>query len=141
VAPLALVQYRGRWLLHAREDGTQTNKSFLLSRIVGEVKVTAKSFPKPPEHQAEEALKALDEFWQQQTAKVRVERGSDAATRLGKRRGTAEDEDGVLTLHYSDLNLFADELASYGPEALVVSPSQLREAVRARLERTAADHG
>ena len=37
--------------------------------------------------------------------------------------------------------LLADELAGFGPEVLVISPPELRDAVRARLMRTAADHG
>ena len=47
----------------------------------------------------------------------------------------------ALTLHYSDIDLFADELAGYGPEVLVEAPDELRAAVSSRLERTAADHG
>jgi proteasome accessory factor B len=47
----------------------------------------------------------------------------------------------MLTLHYSDIDLFADELAGYGPEVLVLSPDELRIAVRDRLLRTVADHG
>jgi proteasome accessory factor B len=70
-----------------------------------------------------------------------VQPGSDADTRLGKRRGASVSDSGALELHYSDVNIFADELASYGPEALVVTPQELRDAVKARLERTAADHG
>ena len=48
---------------------------------------------------------------------------------------------GELELHYSDVNIFADELAGFGPEVLVIGPPELRAAVIARLERTAADHG
>lgn len=141
VAPLALVQHRGHWLVHAREEHTGASKSFLLSRVVGPVKLTAKTFPKPEGDQGEAALKALEQFWDQQTAAVRVRPGTDAAARLGKRRGTVHDDGGILTLHFSDLDLFADELAGYGPEAMVISPPELRAAVRMRLERTAADHG
>jgi proteasome accessory factor B len=47
---------------------------------------------------------------------------------------------GALRLHYSDANIFADELAGYGPEALVLSPRALREAVRGRLLRTVEEH-
>lgn len=141
VAPLALVQHRGRWLLSGREEGSELAKSFLLSRIVGPVKQTGKTFPKPEGDQGAAALASLDEFWEQQTAEVQVTPGSDAAARLAKRRGTTPTDSGALILHFSDFNLFADELASFGPEVLVRSPAQLRDAVRTRLERTAADHG
>jgi len=79
--------------------------------------------------------------WNRNTAVVEVEAGSDAATRLHKRRGTVETAPGTLALHYADANILADELAGFGPEVLVVSPSTLRDAVRTRLERTVADHG
>ena len=47
----------------------------------------------------------------------------------------------TLTLHYSDADLLADELAGFGPEVLVLGPESLRGAVRDRLLRTEADHG
>jgi proteasome accessory factor B len=65
--------------------------------------------------------------------------GSDAATRLLKRRGTTADGN-TLTLHYADANILADELSGHGPEVLVVSPPELRDAVRSRLEQTGSLH-
>lgn len=141
VEPLALVQHQGRWHLFAHDPSASSTKTFLLTRIVTQVTTLAATFVPPAPGQADVALAELDALWNSQTAIVEVEDGTDAATRLGKRRGSAMSESGMLTLHYSDLNIFADELASFGPEALVISPSELREAVRSRLERTAADHG
>ena len=46
-----------------------------------------------------------------------------------------------LEVPYVDLHVFADELASYGPEVYVVSPQALRDEVIAHLERTLAVHG
>jgi proteasome accessory factor B len=141
VEPLALVQHQGRWHLFAQEAGTEVTKTFLLRRIVSQITTTGKSFIPPAGNQSERALRELDELWNSYTAVVLVEPGSDAATRLHKRRGTVETEPGTLELHYSDSNILADELAGYGPEVLVLSPGDLRDAVRARLMRTAADHG
>jgi proteasome accessory factor B len=141
VEPLALVQHQGRWHLFATDQSTSTTKTFLLRRIVTQVSVLAATFEPPSPGQADLALFELEAVWNSNSAIVLVDDGTDAATRLGKRRGATEPEPGTLSLHYSDLNIFADELAGYGPEALVVSPPELREAVRSRLERTAADHG
>ncbi|WP_309616864.1 WYL domain-containing protein [Salinibacterium sp.] len=141
VAPLALVQHQGRWHLYAHEPESATTKTFLLRRIVTQVTTLTSTFDAPPPGQADIALSELEAVWNSNTAVVEVEPGTDAATRLGKRRGASVARPGILNLHYSDLNIFADELAGYGPEALVVSPPDLRDAVRARLERTAADHG
>jgi proteasome accessory factor B len=141
VAPIALIQHEGRWMLHAEDQDAGGTRNFLLRRIVTEVTTTNKRYEPFPPAAMETALAELEQIWDERTATVEVEPESDAATRLGKRRGTHPGDDGTLTLHYSDLNLVADELAGYGPEVLVLSPPELREAVRSRLERTAADHG
>ncbi|MFP3416664.1 WYL domain-containing protein, partial [Bacillus sp. SIMBA_074] len=44
VAPLALVQHQGRWHLQGIDHGAQGSRTFLLSRIVGPVKLTSRSF-------------------------------------------------------------------------------------------------
>ncbi len=141
VAPLALVQHQGRWHLHALEPGTRLTKTFLLRRIVSRVTTTGATVAAPVGDQTARALAELEEVWDSHTAEVEVAASSDAAARLAKRRGTEVLRDGVLRLHYSDSNIFADELAGYGPEVLVLSPPVLRAAVRARLLTTAATHG
>ena len=141
LAPLALVQHQGRWHLYAEDTESGTTKTFLLRRIVSQVTTLAKTFPVPPADTKDRALLELEDVWNRNTAIVEVEPGTDAATRLRRRRGSSVAASGALELHYSDTNIFADELASFGPEALVISPPELREAVRTRLERTAADHG
>jgi proteasome accessory factor B len=140
VAPIALIQHEGRWLLHAEDQDAGSTRNFLLRRIVTPITTTNKHYKAFKPAATARALAELDEIWLERTASVEVEPGSDAATRLGKRRGTAPDES-CLTLHYSDLDLLADELAGYGPEVLVISPPDLRAAVRDRLTLTAADHG
>lgn len=141
VEPSALVQHQGRWHLYARERGTAVSKTFLLRRIVSQVSTTGATFEPSVADQAAVALLELDEVWASHTAEVEVVPESDAATRLLKRRGTTELSGGALQLHYSDANIFADELAGYGPEVLVLSPPVLRAAVRARLLKTVESHG
>jgi proteasome accessory factor B len=141
VAPLALVQHQGRWHLYADEPASRATRTFLLRRIVSDVTPTGESFDPPGADQSEIALAELDAVWNSHTAVVEVDPGTDAATRLGKRRGTVVAASGALELHYSDANILADELAGFGPEVLVLAPPDLRAAVRSRLTRTAADHG
>jgi proteasome accessory factor B len=160
VIPLALVQYQGRWHLSAEEfvasglspdsDDQGVHKTYLLRRIVGPV-VTGKAAPARPGDHAAAALSGLDAVWEQGVAEVQVVCDSDAATRLTNRRGTEHLADvpatapgpaeARLRLHYVDGNILADELAGFGPEVLVLSPPDLRDAVVARLEKTARDHG
>lgn len=141
VAPLALVQHQGRWHLYAAEPESGATKTFLLRRIVSPVLLTTTSTAAPPADASERALAELDDVWNRRVALVEVEPATDAASRLAKRRGTTITESGAMQLHYSDVNIVADELASFGPEVLVISPPELRDAVRDRLETTAADHG
>lgn len=141
VAPLALVQHSGRWHLFADEPDSKSTKTFLLRRIVSDVTTTNQSFPAPTGDPTAAAFAGLEAVWQSHTAIVEVEPATDAATRLGKRRGAVATASGALELHYTDRNIFADELAGFGPEVLVLSPPDLRDAVRERLERTVADHG
>ena len=141
VAPIALIQHRGRWLLHAEDRDAEATRNFLLRRIVTPVSTTNGRYAAFPPEATERALAELEVIWTARTAVVEVEPNSDAAVRLTKRRSTTTTGEGALQLHYTDLELFADELAGFGPEVLVVSPPELRAAVISRLERTAADHG
>jgi proteasome accessory factor B len=141
VAPIALIQHQGRWLLHAEDQNVHQTRNFLLRRIVTPVTSTRQGFEPFAADATDRALDDLERVWDERVAAVEVLPGSDAATRLGKRRGTTASADGTLALHYTDINLFADELAGFGPEVLVRSPRELRDAVIMRLERTAADHG
>jgi proteasome accessory factor B len=142
VAPIALIQHNGRWMLHGEDLDAGGTRNFLLRRIVTPVTTTnTKSPPVDKSAATSRALAELEQIWEERRATVEVEPDSDAATRLGKRRGTAHESATSLTLHYSDLDLLADELAGYGPEVVVSAPPELRDAVRSRLARTAADHG
>jgi predicted DNA-binding transcriptional regulator YafY len=122
--------------LRSRESAT-----FLLSRIVGSVEPTGQSFPDEGGDHAARALAELDAIWANGVGVIEVTPGTDAAARLARRKGSAITADNHVTLHYSDMNLLADELAGYGPEVLVISPPWLRDAVRTRLEQTAEAHG
>jgi proteasome accessory factor B len=140
VAALALIQHQGRWHLHAVEPDTGATKTFLLRRIVSQVVPTGKTFTPDGIDHTRAALAELEQLWNSHTVEVAVVPDSDAATRLNKRRGTRVATSGNLLLHYSDANIVADELTSYGPEVLVVSPPELAAAVSARLRLVAEAH-
>jgi proteasome accessory factor B len=140
VKPLALVQHQGRWHVYAHDDA-DVAKTFLLRRVVSSVSITGKTFEPFTGDATAVSLAELDAVWNSHVAVVDVEAGSDAAVRLAKRRGTTVTAEGHLEIHFSDANILADELAGFGPEAFVISPTVLRDAVVARLERTLADHG
>ncbi|RNE59367.1 helix-turn-helix transcriptional regulator [Cryobacterium tepidiphilum] len=151
VAPLAVVLHEGRWHLHAADQESGQRRTFLLSRIVGPVTpVPGKTFTPEPDGQAHHALEALDRLWEANTARVRVVPESEAELLLRKRTageagpaGRAEEPAGTdqaLILHFTDIDILADELAGFGPEVLVLDPPRLQEAVMERLRRVAEAH-
>lgn len=138
VAPLALVRFAGRWYVYGQDHGRGRPRTFLLSRVVGAVEPTGERFAAPPGNHAADALESLRAVAAAHTARIRIDEGTDAAARL-VRRGTVT-ADGDLELHYADTALLADELASFGPELVVLGPSELADAVRDRLRTAARQH-
>lgn len=132
IRPLALVDYEARWHVFGVDVDIDADRMFLLSRIVGDVRITAKGFPPQlREGAGERALSGLEQVASQNSALLEVTPGTEASLRLG-RRATAAPTQGIL-VPFVDLHILADELASYGPEVRVVEPTALREAVIARL--------
>lgn len=141
VEPYAVVLHEGRWHLHGRDRDADGLRTYLLSRIVGPVEVLpGVSFEAPPADVQDRILGELEALRLQNTADLAVTAGSDAEVRLGKRAVLRDDDRGVISLHYTDAAVFADELAAYGPEVRVISPAELRDAVRARLAIVVAAH-
>ena len=136
VQPLALVEYEARWHLFAHDMDADCDRMLLLTRIVGDVVVTAETFPAElREGAGERALASLEAVASAHSALLEVTPGTEAALRLGRRAQPAAQG---IRLPYVDLHILADELASYGPEVRVVEPERLRAAVIERL-RSAAD--
>lgn len=131
IRPLALVDYEARWHVYGVDVDIEADRMFLLSRIVGEVRVTSTSFaPELRDGAGERALAGLERVAAQNAALLEVTPGTEAALRLGRRATPARQG---ITVPFVDLHILADELASYGPEVRVVEPAALRDAVIARL--------
>jgi len=138
IRPLALVEYEGRWHVFGFDRDQDAERTFLLARIASTVQVTKRSFdPALRDGAGEKALRGLAEVADRQRALLEVAPGTEAALRLHRRAMPAEQ--GVY-VPFVDVHVFADELASYGPEVRVVEPAELRDQVIARLERTLALH-
>ena len=137
--PLALVEYEARWHVYGVDLDLDADRTFLLSRIVGDVDITRETFDEGLRSGAgERALHGLDEVASRNSALIEATPGTEAALRLA-RRGTPAGQG--LRVPYVDAHIFADELASYGPEVRVVAPEDLRENVIARLRAAIAANG
>jgi proteasome accessory factor B len=135
IAPLAVVLHEGRWHLYGNDQEAGATRTFLLARIVGTVVTVPGVVASTPDGDpGQRALAELDALWQTQVALITVEPGSDAAVRLSK-RGLPGSEAASVELHYTDVNILADELTGFGPEVYVISPPALVDAVLSRLKR------
>lgn len=137
--PLALVEYEGRWHVFGFDLDQQAERTFLLSRVSSDVRITKREFdPALRDGAGDRALRGLREVADRQRALLEVDPGTEAALRLTRRGTTAEQG---IRVPYVDAEVFADELASYGPEVRVVEPADLRAKVIRRLQRTLDLHG
>ncbi|CAH0178885.1 MULTISPECIES: WYL domain-containing protein [unclassified Microbacterium] len=137
--PLALLDFEARWHVYGIDQDADDERTFLLSRIVGDVTVTRTSFaPGLRDGAGERALAGLNAVAARNSALVEITPGTEAALRLGRR---ARAEKQGFSVPFVDLHIFADELASYGPEVRVVEPAVLRDAVIERLAAIVAAHG
>jgi proteasome accessory factor B len=138
IRPLALVDYEARWHVFGIDVDIDEDRMFLLSRVVGDVKITTTGFdPVLRDGAGERALAGLERVAAQNSALLEVTPGTEAALRLGRRAAPAPQG---ITVPFVDLHIFADELASYGPEVRVVEPAGLRDAVIDRLEAVVVAH-
>lgn len=138
IRPLALVDYESRWHVFGIDIEANADRTFLLSRIVGEVSITRTSFdPALRVGAAARARAGLSELAARQRARIEITPGTEAAMRLGTRIIPAEQG---AWLPYVDAHIVAEELASYGPEVRVVEPPSLRELVLDRLRAALSAH-
>lgn len=151
IEPLALIQFDGHWLVSGYDLDRGAERRFVLSRIEGPVRKTGPfgEGRRIDPDAAARALRALEAHAGSQLAEIALAPGGDAEVRLGRRGRPAEGAPSrpapehwtVIELGYSDIELFADELAGYGPELAVLGPPTLRAEVIRRLEAVVAEHG
>ena len=139
VSPMALVNHEGRWHLYAHEKDSDRFKTFLLRRIVSSVTLLPDSSPEAPLGVTGRALDELEALYQQQVATIRVSLDSDAWSALSKRRGT-EIVGQSLVVHFTDADIFAEELCSYGDDVVVIKPPSLVTAVTRHLKTVVSAH-
>ncbi|WP_084502402.1 helix-turn-helix transcriptional regulator [Microbacterium indicum] len=140
VRPLALVQFEGRWHLHAHDTHFDEARTFLLVRIVSPVVETGERFdPALRVGAGERAIAGLRDVASRNRALIEATPGSEAALRLARRAVPGAEGRGTAVA-YIDQHVLADEIASYGPDARVVEPESLRELVVLRLAEAERVH-
>jgi len=138
VSPWALVNHEGRWHLYGEEAGRP--KTFLLRRITSSVSLTSSASTPSPVNAADVALKELNDLKANQVALLLVTPGSDAYPMLIARGGSPV-EGNLVRVHYTDVDIFAQELTALGKDVKVQDPSQLRDRVIGNLKQLVRAHG
>lgn len=135
VEPWGLGSRFAQWYLVGFDRARGAQRYFRLSRFTSAVTMLEKdSYTPPVGFSARAELDKLPEL-PLRTAVVDVRQGRV----LGLRKKAAEPlgapDDGWdrLEVAYRDSEVLGEELASYGPNVVVVSPEELRDAVRRRL--------
>ena len=141
VQPWGVVWWHGRWYLVGHDTARDDVRVFRLSRIVDEPALVGP--PHAVEPPADVDLTALVARMAgeepRSTATVRMRAGSGWALRREASAVTpAEEGWDLLELGYSDPERFADRVAGYGADAVVVSPDEARDAVVRRLQALAS---
>jgi proteasome accessory factor B len=139
VSPLALVNHEGRWHLYSHETSTGVAKTFLLRRIVSSVKALPDPAHPASDSVSAEALRDLEEVYNSHIATLEVRANSDAWSALSQRRG-AHSDGHTLSVNYTDSDIFATELCSFGDDVTVLAPQDLRDRVVAHLKNLVKHH-
>jgi proteasome accessory factor B len=137
--PWGVVNRHGRWYVAGRDRGRDATRVFRLSRIAGPVKFCgpAGSVTVPDGADVRELVRDWDSVpAPERTAVLRVRAGAGVGLR---RHAVSVHPDGspdwdLVTTHFGDVGWFADYAASFGSDAVVLDPPDLREAVIRRLK-------
>jgi proteasome accessory factor B len=139
--PWGVVYRRGRWYVggHDRERGAP--RVFRMSRITGPVKMAGPpgSVKVPDGADVRELVKDWDRTPpRDRTAVLRIREGAGVVLRRWAREITPETGAAAgwdrVTLSFADAGWYAEYLASFGPDIMVLDPPDLREAVITRLK-------
>jgi len=136
--PWGVVNRRGRWYVAGHDRARNATRVFRLSRITGPVKMAgpAGSVTVPPGADVRELVKEWDVApARDRTAVLRVRENAGFGLRRWAQR-IAPDSHGwdQVTVSFADEPWYADYLASFGPDIVVLEPPDLREAVINRLK-------
>ena len=138
--PWGVANRHGRWYVAGWDRGRQAIRVFKLARVSGPVKFCgpAGSVTVPEGTDVRELVRGRDESpAADRTAVLRVRSGTGFSLRNhAEQVRPDEDEPGwdLVTTRFADVSAFAEYTAANGPDAVVLDPPDLRDAVIARLK-------
>jgi proteasome accessory factor B len=133
--PWGVVNRRGRWYVAGHDRDRNAPRVFRMSRIIGPVKLAGPpgSVQVPDGTDVRELVKDWDRApTRDRTAILAVRENAGIGLRRWARESVPEkDRPGWdrVTVSFADSGWYADYLASFGPDVIVLDPPDLRESV------------
>jgi predicted DNA-binding transcriptional regulator YafY len=139
VQPWAITSWHGRWYLVGHDTDRGAVRVFRLSRVEGRVRRTGRpgSFDVPEDLDAKTMVSGMATDIPTRTARVRLRPGTCQGLRL--RAGAGGDVD-LVDVPFSDTYEVAEAIAWHGPDAVVLEPPDVVDAVVRRLEGALLSH-
>lgn len=134
--PWGIISWHDRWYVGGFDLDRGESRIFRLSRVIGEVETEgqAGSYTIPDGTDMKDIARALFPPEPAEAAVLRIREGrGQALRRLAERVTPLGDGLDEVEIRYSSRWELASEVASYGPDVVVVSPQDVREAVIQRL--------
>jgi len=139
--PWGVVNRRGRWYVAGHDRARNAPRVFRMSRITGPVRLVGPpgSVQVPDGADVRELVKDWDRTpARDRTAVLRIRAGAGFGLRRWAREVTPETGAHAgwdrVTISFADAGWYADYLAKFGPDLVVVDPPDLREAIIRRLK-------
>jgi proteasome accessory factor B len=137
--PWGVVSRRGNWYVAGHDRGRNETRVFKMSRIEGPVKMAGQpgTVDVPAGADVRELVKMWGSAGSRDDAQLRVRAGAG----LGLRRhaaSAAPDPEvpgwDIVIARFTDVKWYAEYVASFGPDVVVLGPPDLRDAVIATLK-------
>jgi proteasome accessory factor B len=138
--PWGVVNRHGRWYVAGRDIDRGETRVFRLSRIDGPVTFSgpAGAVTVPPGIDVRELVREWDKEPQaRRTAVLQVRHGAGYGLRRGATAVTPDPHRpgwDLVETPFSDVGWYSEHLASFGADAVVIEPADLRDAVIGRLK-------
>jgi len=136
VQPWGIISWHDRWYLGGFDLDREAPRIFRLSRVQGEVDTTGApgSYEVPEGTDMNKVAAALFPAKPDRLALLRVRAGrGQSLRRMANASTPVDDQYDEIEVPYGSAWNIASEVASYGGDVVVVSPSEVREQVVARL--------
>jgi proteasome accessory factor B len=139
--PWGVVSFRGRWYVVGHDVDREDVRLFRLSRVEGEVRLAkrAGSYEIPEGTDIRSLSRTLVPQPSDRPAVLQVRQGAGHGLRRRGRpaEGMAPEGWDLVEVEFAGVGAFADEVIGYGADVVVVSPSEVREAVWSTLAELA----